>query len=329
MEQNETRLYNQRKIALTECVKRDDNQQIIARGIIGSPLLTEGRFLNYRYGDGIVVQGGTTAERCSCEVISSASPSLSLVFILEGNVTFGFDDEAFELHAGTPVDAVAINLTKPVRFRRILKEENNVKKLNIALAPHWLERHFGAQDAAYRFTFTHLASQTLHISAQMRKLITQLLNPPSPSTLQEKLAFECTCHQLIALALEQLQPLDLESDSPSRQRQLNLLEPVLAHIDANLNRNLELSHLAQLFSISVSKLQRVFSQALGLSANAYIRYRRLQLAKIHLESGLMSVTEAAYESGYQHPSNFTSAFKRHFGVAPHTIAKPVTRSTIN
>jgi AraC-like DNA-binding protein len=33
----------------------------------------------------------------------------------------------------------------------------------------------------------------------------------------------------------------------------------------------------------------------------------------------MSITEAAYEAGYHHPSNFTSAFKKVFGVAPHEV----------
>ena len=44
--------------------------------------------------------------------------------------------------------------------------------------------------------------------------------------------------------------------------------------------------------MSASNLQRKFKQELGLTVNSYIRYRRLEIAKYHLEQGLMSVTEA-------------------------------------
>ncbi|KQB08598.1 hypothetical protein XV94_13605 [Vibrio metoecus] len=46
---------------------------------------------------------------------------------------------------------------------------------------------------------------------------------------------------------------------------------------------------------------------------------RLQLARQQLERGLVSITEAAYEAGYLHPSNFTAAFKKAFGISPQAF----------
>lgn len=71
--------------------------------------------------------------------------------------------------------------------------------------------------------------------------------------------------------------------------------------------------------MSVSNLQRRFKQSLDMTVSGYIRHRRLEIARQNLEHGLMSITEAAYEAGYHHPSNFTNAFKKVFGVAPHEV----------
>lgn len=70
--------------------------------------------------------------------------------------------------------------------------------------------------------------------------------------------------------------------------------------------------------------ERAFYAVVG---DGYIRHRRLNIARQHLERGLVSITEAAYEAGYQHPSNFTNAFKKAFGVPPHALAKHSTSRT--
>ena len=99
------------------------------------------------------------------------------------------------------------------------------------------------------------------------------------------------------------------------------IEDIISYIEINLDQPLSLESIASKFSMSISNLQRRFKQSYNLTINGYIRYRRLDIARQHLERGLVSITEAAYEAGYQHPSNFTSAFKKAFGVPPQDIYK--------
>lgn len=33
----------------------------------------------------------------------------------------------------------------------------------------------------------------------------------------------------------------------------------------------------------------------------------------------LSVTQIAYEVGYEHPANFSTAFRRHFGLLPRDV----------
>ena len=104
----------------------------------------------------------------------------------------------------------------------------------------------------------------------------------------------------------------------------NKIEDIISYIEINLDQPLSLESIARRFSMSVSNLQRRFKQSYNLTINGYIRHRRLDIARLHLERGLVSITEAAYEAGYQHPSNFTNAFKKAFGVPPHELAKTST-----
>lgn len=93
----------------------------------------------------------------------------------------------------------------------------------------------------------------------------------------------------------------------------------MSYIEANLDQALSVSHLAKFSAMSISSLQHKFKNSLGISVLSYIRRRRLNIAKQQLEAGLMSISEAAYNAGYRHPSNFTSAFKKAFGMPPQHL----------
>ena len=87
-----------------------------------------------------------------------------------------------------------------------------------------------------------------------------------------------------------------------------------------LIRNLEnppsLLELARMVGINKNKLNQGFRQVFGNSVFEYLRIRRLEWARELLESKEKNVTEAAFEVGYAQQSNFTKAFKRHFGTNP-------------
>ncbi|QTG98088.1 helix-turn-helix transcriptional regulator, partial [Vibrio furnissii] len=68
-----------------------------------------------------------------------------------------------------------------------------------------------------------------------------------------------------------------------------------------------------------SNLQRRFKQQMGMTVANYVRQRRLNNARQQLERGYVTITEAAYEAGYHHPSNFTAAFKKAFGESPQAF----------
>jgi len=86
-------------------------------------------------------------------------------------------------------------------------------------------------------------------------------------------------------------------------------------IEQNLFKELSLEELAFLANRSVSSFKRDFIKMYGVPPQQYIRDRKLEIASKELLKG-RSASELYLDYGYQHLSNFNTAFKRKFGVTP-------------
>lgn len=76
------------------------------------------------------------------------------------------------------------------------------------------------------------------------------------------------------------------------------------------------SELARLLNISPRRLNVVFKEVFGQSIFQTLTSARLENARLLLMGGNMPIKQIAYSAGYRHVSNFSSAFKSRFGVAP-------------
>ena len=79
-----------------------------------------------------------------------------------------------------------------------------------------------------------------------------------------------------------------------------------------------LNDLARDAAMSSSSLRQKFRACYGYSLFDHLRQCRLAQAYRDLQCGY-SVQQAAHASGYRHATNFATAFKRAFGIAPHEV----------
>lgn len=79
--------------------------------------------------------------------------------------------------------------------------------------------------------------------------------------------------------------------------------------------------LANLMFMSRSTFYRKLKAVTGMSGNEFIRNTRLNYAVKLLESGNYSVTEAAYEAGFNDIKYFRKRFQEQFGVSPSDYKK--------
>lgn len=96
------------------------------------------------------------------------------------------------------------------------------------------------------------------------------------------------------------------------------LETIRRLLEQHPEKEYSLNELAQLAAMSSSSLRSKFRQAYGHSVFDYLRDCRLALARRYLQQGY-SVQQAAWMSGYQHATNFSTAFRRRYGIAPSDI----------
>ncbi|ELA7315127.1 helix-turn-helix domain-containing protein [Vibrio alginolyticus] len=309
------------KIALTQRLEATEKQWIVTQGQPCQTQLAEGKFLSYQYNDQIFVHGGRCLELIDSNIVSTAHASLLVTILLEGRLSFGYDDLQFDLDASDGPKGVVVNLLKPANFRRSLLKDNLINKINILVKPQWLEVRL-EQNCSHRAFFnSHQAFQQLELNQTLCELAETLTNRETPQEFQEKLEVESLIYQILHQATKQI-PKNFSAKNSSIKRHIDgRIEDIVSYIETHLDQELRLEKLASQFSMSVSNLQRRFKQSLNMTINGYIRFRRLEIARQHLERGLVTITEAAYEAGYHHPSNFTYAFKKAFGVPPHEVIK--------
>lgn len=93
------------------------------------------------------------------------------------------------------------------------------------------------------------------------------------------------------------------------------------HLDAHLGEAIDLAVLARERGMTERRLANSFRKAYGKTVAAYLNDARMIRARLLLEMDQISVTEVAYCVGYGHVANFSTAFRRAFGVNPQNVRK--------
>ncbi|HWT75910.1 MAG TPA: AraC family transcriptional regulator [Mobilitalea sp.] len=98
----------------------------------------------------------------------------------------------------------------------------------------------------------------------------------------------------------------------------DMLEKVLAYIDAHIFEKINLCVLAEIAGYSPFYFSKLFSEAMGMPVTGYIRIRKLQYAIVSLLEG-RKVLDVALLYAFDSHEGFTRAFTQLFGSTPSTI----------
>jgi AraC-like DNA-binding protein len=100
------------------------------------------------------------------------------------------------------------------------------------------------------------------------------------------------------------------------------LYKVMKLVEDNIpNTEFSSDELANLMYMSRSTFYRKLKAVTGMSGNEFIRTARLNFAVKLLESGKYSVTDAAFEAGFNDIKYFRKRFQDQFGVSPSEYKK--------
>ena len=94
------------------------------------------------------------------------------------------------------------------------------------------------------------------------------------------------------------------------------VQKAIAYMEEHLMEEINYEDVAEYVHTSSYEFHRAFSFLSGMTANAYIRNRRLSLAGREIVETDAKITDIALKYGYETPESFTKAFTRFHGVAP-------------
>lgn len=97
---------------------------------------------------------------------------------------------------------------------------------------------------------------------------------------------------------------------------VQLIQQAICYMEEHIYEPINYVEVAGQVHMSGYHFHRTFSFITGMTANEYIRKRRLTLAAIELQTTDSSVTDVAYKYGYESPESFSKAFSRFHGSTP-------------
>ena len=143
-----------------------------------------------------------------------------------------------------------------------------------------------------------------------------------PPDLSRGLNRECLELLLKTLPQDMKRPADLVRLPEPRQP---LTRQMIGFMEAHYARRLTMGDMAAAFPYSERHLSRCFKADLGITIFAYLRLYRILMAAIDLHRPDRTVTEIAFDCGYESLSSFYRDFNTIFAVPPKAFRGQLAR----
>lgn len=242
--------------------------------------------------------------------------SIKVLLKLEGNAQVVVGRQSLPLDAGEGPDAVphgaVVTLNAPDMFQRYSRAGSRQRMVVLTLTPAWFEAAGIAEDIFRE----HLTVQNWRPTPRAVAIAEQLIHPVGADGPMQKLHQESRALELIVEAFSQTMADKASSQftwPASVQQRVRKLQKLLDSGEAD---ELDMRAIAQAIGCNANTLQQQFREVCGQTIFDYLRQRRLLRAAHALQHDGVSVARAAEIAGYGSQSNFSTAFRRHFGIQP-------------
>ena len=151
-----------------------------------------------------------------------------------------------------------------------------------------------------------------HLRSLADSLFARGLNGPLRLLMMEGAVVQLLALQAAAASRVRIPP-------PSRifsPREREALHAARAQLVADMRKPPSLGALAAAVELSEKRLNAGFRALFGATVFETLRNERLEHARLALQAGTLSIKEVAHRVGYDHVTNFVSAFSARFGAPP-------------
>jgi AraC-like DNA-binding protein len=155
----------------------------------------------------------------------------------------------------------------------------------------------------------------LQNSQELALTVERLLRLPFEDNPYKEVLADITLQELLVRLLQTQARTWLLQEKKALQNS-HRFAAVMHYIEQHLQDNISVQQLANLACMSKPHFFRSFKQELGQSPLDFIVERRIEHAKSLLKKPATSVSEAAYQSGFNNLTHFSQQFKKSEGLTP-------------
>lgn len=295
--------------------------------------MMRGRFRNIELRRGLSIHVSDVVSLCDLTAESEIGPShMSIKFFFEGKVDAAIGDRRLpspqQLPSSSrwiPVACMLTNRDKE-RFRNHTTAGNHIRKLKIRIEPEWLAagNMFADRTASVieRFARSELELLSWQPTPALLKLANRIMSPPDDEVCLARLFLEAQtlsviheCFRLFADGKPMTETVTTTLKA-SEERKLAEAEDYILSFTGRLP---SADDIATHLSVSVNTLHRLVRLGRGTGTASFVRAAKLRQARRAIESEGMQIALAAHLAGYSSPANFSTAFRREFGVPPKAV----------
>jgi AraC-like DNA-binding protein len=311
--------------------RENQSFRLLSSSIVGDDVLLRGKFSRMTVRKGLTVHYSDVTNLCDLNTEMEMPPHLGIKLFFHGGVAASIGGcnipmpQEQERSGRWIPSATILNQRDRELFRRRAVVGDRIRKFTIRIFPEWLESGAtlvgGGSAALNAFLAQRLSFRTWSPSQTLVALAEQAMNPPRFEPFLTCLYLESRVLGIIAEAFAQFTNggtgrLSGEGLSAFERRRLQRADEFLR---ACRGASPTVEELAAAAGVSVNTLQRLFHAAYDTTVFNFIRTTKLNQARIGLESGGLTIAQAAHIAGYTSTANFSTAFKRQYGLSPRQL----------
>ncbi|MDO5695860.1 MAG: AraC family transcriptional regulator [Eubacteriales bacterium] len=276
-----------------------------------------GDSLVYKIADGIhMFQTDAVYRNVNLKGLDSYIDDALVIFkVMKGNVLFVTEDgRERRLNCGDILNAASNfkmltfhSFHKEVRFVGVTFYYQAMMDAvkNRSLNPSFMEKYYNSH---------HLRNIFIH---EGNYKINQLFEEMEAASRQDnKILMKAKSLELLsASALFYNDFIGLVNKNLSKKK-IKLFNDIKEYLDDNLDKYLDMTFIANEFSISLSGLKKLFKEACGISPYIYHLNRRLEKAAMLLEETDYKINHIYKSVGFNYHSNFSRAFQKKYHCTP-------------
>lgn len=164
---------------------------------------------------------------------------------------------------------------------------------------------------------SRLRYESMPMPVQLRPIVETILDPPLSGKLGEVMV-EAKALELMCFTVNQILNMP-NTGRLIRERDRRRVRQLCDLIESDPTSMLSIAQLSRSVGWNETQMTECFKAVTGMTISNYGHRLRMDRARRQLETTDMPVTEIAFNAGYEHPTNFATAFKRTFGFPPRIV----------